>query len=116
MNSLTLKQISVQSDTKDRVARWVRACRLAKIHSVGAITGLFGGAAVSLFGSILTGASWFMANVSTRQLLSVTGSILLFMTIPLIVIGGCCLDWMEKDKPGIGLKIERLGYEDDDDQ
>jgi hypothetical protein len=115
MNSLTLKQIGVQLDAKDGVAQPVRPRGMAKINSVGAVTGLFGGAAVSLVGSILTGASWFVANVSTRQLLSVTGSILLFMTIPLIVIGACCLDWMEKDKPGIGVKIERHGYEEDED-
>ena len=115
MNSLTLKQIGVQLEAKGGVTQSVRPHMLAKINSLGAITGLFGGAAASLFGSILTGASWFVANVSTRQLLSVTGSVLLFMTIPLVVIGACCLDWMEKDKPGIGVKIERHGSEEDDD-
>jgi hypothetical protein len=54
-----------------------------------------------------------------RQLvcsLSVTGSVLLFMTILLIVIGACCLDWMEKDESGIGSNNARHEYEDDDDQ
>jgi hypothetical protein len=111
----TNRQIGVQSDAKDGVAQAGRPRRLAKINSIGSITGLLGGAAVSLFGSILTGASWLVANVSTRQLLSTIGSVLLFLTIPLIVISACCLDWMEKDKPGIGLKIERRGYEEDDD-
>jgi hypothetical protein len=111
MNSLTLKQIDVQLASKERVAQAVGPRRLTKIYSVGAIIGLFGGATVALFGSILTGASWFVANAATRQLLSVTGSVLLFMTIPLIVLGACCLDWMEKDKPGIGSKIARRGYE-----
>jgi hypothetical protein len=96
----------------------VRPRRLRKTYSGGAIIGLFGGAAASLFGSILTGASWFAANDGTRQFLSMTGSTLLFMTIPLIVIGACCLDWMEKDEPGIGLKTARHEheYEEDDDQ
>jgi hypothetical protein len=116
MNSLTLKQIGVQSDAKDRVAQAVGQHRPAKIYSGGAIIGLFGGAAASLFGSILTGASWLVANDGTRQLLSVTGSVLLFMTIPLIALGACCLDWMEKDEPGIGSKIARHEYEEDDDQ
>jgi hypothetical protein len=116
MNSLTLKQIGVESGAKDRVAQAVRSRKLTKIYSVGAIIGLFGGAAASLFGSILTGASWLIADGRIRQLLSVTGSGLLFMTIPLIVLGACCLDWMEKDEPGIGAKTARPEYERDDDQ
>jgi hypothetical protein len=116
MNSLTLKRIGVESGAKDRVAQAVRPRKLTKIYSVGAIIGLFGGAAASLFGSILTGASWLIADGRIRQLLSVTGSGLLFMTIPLIVSGACCLDWMEKDEPGIGAKTARPEYERDDDQ
>jgi hypothetical protein len=116
MNSLTLKQIGVQSDAKDRVTQAVRPRRLTKLNSVGAIIGLFGGGAVSLFGSILTGASWLVANGGTRQWLSMNGSILLFMTIPLIVLGACCLDWMESDESGIGAKIARPEYEENDDQ
>jgi hypothetical protein len=116
MDSLTLKQIGVQSDAKDSSAQAVRSRKLTKIYSGVAIIGLFGGAAVSLFGSILTGASWFVATDGTRQLLSVTGSVLLFLTIPLIVLGACCLDWMEKDKSEIGSKTGRHEYEEDDDQ
>jgi hypothetical protein len=116
MNSQTLKQIGVQSGAMDRVVQAVRPRRLTKIYSGGAIIGLFGGAAASLFGSMLTGASWFVTNDRTQQLLSVTGSVLLFLTIPLIVLGACCLDWMEKDEPGIGAKIACPEYEEDDDQ
>jgi hypothetical protein len=111
MNSQTLKQIGVQSGAMDRVVQAVRPRRLTKIYSGGAIIGLFGGAAASLFGSMLTGASWFVTNDRIQQLLSVTGSVLLFLTIPLIVLGACCLDWMEKDEPGIGAKIARPEYE-----
>ena len=107
MNSLIPKQIGVQADAKDSSAQAVRSRKLTKIYSSGAIIGLLGGVAVSLFGSILTGASWFVATGGTRQLLSVTGSVLLFLTIPLIVLGACCLDWMEKDKPEIGSNTGR---------
>lgn len=93
MNSLTLKQIGVKS-----VARTVRSRRLVRINSIAAAIGLFGGAAVALFGSLLTGASWFVAKEGARQLLSMTGSVLLFLTIPLIVMAACCLDWLEKDE------------------
>lgn len=116
MNSLTLKQIHGQLGSKDRIAQAVGPPRLKKMCSVGAIIGLFGGAAVSLFGSILTGASWFVSNAPTRQFLSMTGSVLLFMTIPLIVLGACCLDWMEKDNSRIDSKIAHHRYEEGDDQ
>jgi DNA-binding SARP family transcriptional activator len=62
MNSLTLEQIDVQSDVKASPAQAVRTRKLTTIYSVGAIIGLFGSAAVSLFGTILTGASWFVAK------------------------------------------------------
>jgi hypothetical protein len=116
MNSLTLKQTGMRSGSNERVAQAVGSRRVTKIYSVGAIIGLFGSATVSLVGSILMGASWFVANDGSRQLLSVTGSVLLFMTIPLIVLGACCLDWMEKDKSGIGSKTARPEYEEDDNR
>jgi hypothetical protein len=116
MNPLTLKQIDVQSDAKDSSTHAVRSRKLTKIYSGGAIIGLFGSAAVPLFGAILTGASWFIAEDGVRKFLSVTGSILLFMTIPLIVISACCLDWMEKDESGIVSKPACHGDEADDDQ
>jgi hypothetical protein len=51
------------------------------------------------------------ANVEPWQWLSATGSVLLFLTIPLIILAACCLDWMEKDKPGIRSKNRRQEYE-----
>jgi hypothetical protein len=111
-----LKQIDAQSGAKGRVAQAVRPRRLMKMYSGGALIGLFGGATAALFGSIMTGASWLVADDGTRQSLSMTGSVLLFVTIPLIVLGACCLDWMEKDEPGIGSKTARHRYEEDDDQ
>jgi hypothetical protein len=38
----------------------------------------------------------------------------LFLTIPLLIIGGCCLDWLEKDKPQRAYRVVR--YEDDDEE
>jgi hypothetical protein len=112
--SLTLKDIGMQSGSKERAARAVRPRIMTKFISVAAIIGLFGGGAAAMFGSILTGASWFAVNDGLRRSLSMTGSILLFMTIPLIALGACCLDWLEKDGPQCGRKAVRS--EDDEEE
>jgi len=79
-----------------------------------AAAGLFGGVAAALFGAVFTAASWFVINAGARQWFSTTGTVSLFLTIPLLIIGACCLDWMEKDKPQRAYKVAR--YEDDDDE
>ncbi len=68
----------------------------AKARFVGAATGLTGGVLAALLGSTLTAAGWFAANEAVRRWLSTAGTILLFLTIPLIILGGYCMDWMEK--------------------
>ena len=121
MSALTLKQLSVKTGAMAEAARAMRPRRLTKIYTYGAAVGLFGSAAVSLFGSILTGASWFAGNDGARRWLSVTGAVLLFLTIPLLILAAICLDALEKIKSGIGSKGMRAaaaedGYEEDDDQ
>jgi len=86
---------------------------LKKAQSLGAVTGVVGGVLAALFGALLTAAGWFVADEGARQWLSTAGTILLFLTIPLIIFGGYCLDWMEKDKPQRNLNVVR--HEDDDD-
>jgi hypothetical protein len=83
-----------------------------------AAAGLFGGAASAMFGAVFTGASWIVANEGARHWLSATGAILLFLTIPLLIIGGFCMDWLEKDKPQGGAKGARYEprYEVDDEE
>ena len=75
----------------------MRALKQAQV--MGALVGLVGGLVAGLFGSVLTAASWFVINAGARHLFSSTGTVLLFLTIPLLVFGGYCLDWMEKDRP-----------------
>ena len=87
---------------------------LDRAQVVGAAAGLFGGVAAGVFGSVFMAASWFVTNEGARHWLSTTGTMLLFLTIPLLIIGGYCLDWLEKDKPQRGSKVAR--YEDDDDE
>jgi hypothetical protein len=83
-------------------------------QTLGAIVGLVGGAGVAMFGAAFTAVSWFMTNGSARQWLSTTGTALLFLTIPLLMFGGYCLDWMERDKPQHYSKVAH--YEDNDEE
>ena len=80
---------------------------------VGAVVGFAGGLFAATSGAVFTVASWFVVNVGMRRWLSTTGTILFFLTIPLIIFGGYCMDWMDKDKPRRNSKAAR--YEDEDD-
>jgi uncharacterized membrane protein YfcA len=87
---------------------------LEQAQVMGAATGLFGGVTSAMFGAVFTAASWFVTNVGERQWLSTTGTVLFFLTIPLLIIGAYCLDWLEKDKPQRAYRVVR--YEDDDEE
>jgi hypothetical protein len=82
---------------------------------VGAIAGLAGGVFAATFGSMFTAISWFVDNEGARQWLSTAGTVLLFMTIPLIIFGACCMDWGEKNNPQRDPNVAR-NEDDDDDQ
>jgi len=86
---------------------------LAKAQALGAVGGLTGGILSALFGAGFTAASWVTGNQGARQWLSTVGTTLFFLTIPLLIFGGYCMDWMEKDKPQRHSKVVR--YEDEDD-
>jgi len=77
------------------------------------VAGLAGGFFSALFGGAFTVASWLAANQVARQWLSTIGTALFFLTVPLLIFGGYCMDWMEKDKPQYHSKVVR--YEDEDD-
>jgi hypothetical protein len=77
------------------------------------VVGLAGGLFAATSGAVFTVASWFVANEGVRQWLSTAGTVLFFLTIPLVIFGGFCMDWVEKNKPHRGYKVTR--YEDDDD-
>lgn len=86
---------------------------LAKAQVLGAVGGLAGGIFSALFGAAFTLASWLTRNQGARQWLSTIGTALFFLTVPLLIFGGYCMDWMEKDKPQRHSKVVR--YEDEDD-
>jgi len=69
---------------------------LVKAQVCGVVAGLAGGVVAGILGALLTFAGWMAGDVGARHWLSTAGSVLLFMTIPLLALGGCCLDWLEK--------------------
>ena len=111
MNTFTFARQKAQAGAKPRLILG-RALEQARVAGIAA--GLFGGVASGVFGSVFTTAGWFAANEGARQWLSTTGTVLLFLTIPLLIIGGYCMDWFEKDKPQRGSKVVR--YVDDFDE
>jgi hypothetical protein len=111
MNASALVQRNALAGVRPRVAGR-RALEQAQI--VGAVAGLVGGAGVAMFGAAFTIASWMVASESARQWLSSTGTALLSLTIPLLILGGYCMDWMERDKARRYSKVIR--YEGDDEE
>ena len=111
MNASAYVYRKARAGAKPRMT-WRRAIEQAQI--AGAAGGLFGGVASGMFGAVFMAASWFVTNEGARQWLSTTGTVSLFLTIPLLIIGGFCLDWLEKDKPRRAYRVVR--YEDDDEE
>jgi hypothetical protein len=110
MNALVFANHEIETKAEPRAM--VRD-RLANAQSLGAVFGLAGGVLAGLLGALLTAACWFVADAGAHHLLSEIGTALFFMTIPLIIFGGYCMDWMEKDR-----SRQRSGaarYEDGDE-
>jgi hypothetical protein len=110
MNVLSFTRRAAQAVMEPRVTG---ARALKQTQVIGALAGLVGGVVAGLFGAVLTVASWFVMNEGARHLFSTTGTVLLFLTIPLLILSGYCLDWMEKDIPQHYPKVAR--YEDEGD-
>jgi hypothetical protein len=105
MNASAFVQRNAPAGVKPRVTGR-RA--LEQMQIVGAVAGLVGGAGVAMFGAAFTAASWFVTNESARQWLSNTGTALLFLTIPLLILGGYCMDWMaRRPRPCKGIRKVR---------
>jgi hypothetical protein len=76
----------------------MKSTTLQKMRLCGSLIGLCGGVAVALLGALLTTAAWFERDAIVQRWLSTAGTVLLCSTIPLIILGAFCLDWLEKDK------------------
>ena len=66
--------------------------------SGGAAFGLGLGIISPLIGSVLTAIGWFTGPVWHGFLIQRYGTVLLFLTIPLLMLGGHCLDLMDKQQ------------------
>ena len=64
--------------------------------SIGACAALAGGILAALFGSLLTAVTWFTGAGAGSSYMHTLGGILLFITIPLLILGAHCLDLAEK--------------------
>lgn len=78
---------------------------------LGAGLGLFGGLLSAVLGSLLTVGSWLAREPHNRALLHQLGSVLLCSTIPLLLLGGFCLDWLWPK----AVTTERRDVADEDD-
>jgi hypothetical protein len=65
-------------------------------QSIGACAGLAGGVIAALSGSLLTAITWFTGTGAGSSYLHTLGTMLLFLTIPLLILGAHCLDLAEK--------------------
>jgi hypothetical protein len=65
-------------------------------QAVGAIFGLVGGIIAAILGTVLLAVAWVLGEESNGLRLHSVGSILLLSTIPLLILGACCLDFLEK--------------------
>lgn len=83
----------------DRMLGIPRQQLRVKLQITGAAVGLIGGFGAGISGGLLTAVSWTSANQAARHWLSSAGSTLLLLTIPLIIMGAFCLDWLEKNQP-----------------
>lgn len=62
-----------------------------------AVFGFCGGVSAGVLGSILTAIAWFTGAVWHGHSVQRFGTILLFLTIPLLVLGAHCLDLFETE-------------------
>jgi hypothetical protein len=66
-------------------------------QAVGAGLGLVGGGVAPVVGALLLAVAWARGGVQTNGLsLHGAGSVLLLSTIPLLLLGGHCLDLLEE--------------------
>jgi hypothetical protein len=115
MSTLRLVQDSLQTSAQNQLT-WTSLTKgrrgLAEARVLGAFVGLVGGVLAPLCGGLLIIVGWWATNDSLQQEFSTAGSVLLFLTIPLLALGACCMDWLEKGRPQPSLKVIRPTEDD----
>jgi hypothetical protein len=64
-------------------------------QAVGACCCFVGGILAALIGSLLTATTWLL-GATAHPWVRGAGTALLIVTIPLLILAGYCLDWMEQ--------------------
>jgi len=64
-------------------------------QGAGAICCFVGGILLAVVGSVLTALTWVL-GVELHPWLRGIGTFFLFVTIPLLILAGYCLDWLEE--------------------
>lgn len=72
-------------------------CHGWTLKTGSAAAGFCGGVLAGVLGSLLTAIAWFTGAVWHGHSLQRAGTILLFLTIPLLVLGAHCLDLLEQE-------------------
>ena len=85
----------VESRTR-RPSPWAR---------LGALCGLVGGCLAAIFGAILLAGAWALGG-AVGSILSNLGTAVSFLTVPLLLIGGHCLDLLSKRCRGRQARVE----------
>lgn len=70
------------------------------LKDTGAICLLVGGVVAALLGSLLTAIAWIV-GASIHPLIPWLGTAFLILTIPLLILAGCCMDWAEAARKDI---------------
>jgi hypothetical protein len=72
-------------------------------EATGAACSFSGGIIAALIGSVLTVSTWIL-GAAAHPWLRGLGTAFLILTIPLLILAGYCMDWMERDrnKSGVG--------------
>jgi hypothetical protein len=63
----------------------------------GAVLGLFGGIIAPVFGSVFTAIGWISGPTWHGFAVQRIGTVLLFLTIPLLLFGAHCLDLSDRE-------------------
>jgi hypothetical protein len=89
-SSLPVTKLIIQGLLEEvRVHGWTWRAR-------GVVFGLCCGIISPLIGSVLTAAAWFTGPKWHGLFLQRDGTLLLFLTIPLLILGAHCLDLLEQ--------------------
>ena len=75
-------------------------------NTCGAVFGLIGGIVAPIFGSLLTVVGWLSGPTWHGFAVQRIGTVLLFLTIPLLLFGAHCLDRADRNAPALKRGID----------